>query len=428
MFIDQAKITVRSGKGGDGAVSFRREKFVPRGGPDGGDGGRGGDVILQAQERVHTLLRFRYERHFAAGNGNNGSGNNRSGKKGQDVTIFVPPGTVVYEEGSDEPLVDLSRPRMSVVLAHGGRGGRGNAHFTTPTRQTPRFAEKGVPGEDYSLRLELKLLADVGLIGLPNAGKSTLLARVSAATPKIADYPFTTLEPQLGVVGIEERSFVMADLPGLIEGAAQGKGRGTDFLRHAERCRVLLHIVDVSGGFAGETEPWESFLTINREVAEYGAGLEQLPMLVALNKVDQEMSELYLEDMERNLEQAGYRYFKISALTGEGVQPLLYAIDAIIREQEEAEAAALAEPAPLRVSIHRERRELDINLLDEGLWEVTGTQVERIMATAHLDSDEGIERLQRTLERTGVFAALKERGVKPGDRVMIRGVELEYTE
>jgi len=269
----------------------------------------------------------------------------------------------------------------------------------------------------------------VGLIGLPNAGKSTLLARVSAATPKIADYPFTTLEPQLGVVGIgEDRSFVMADLPGLIEGAAQGKGRGTDFLRHAERCRVLLHIVDVSGGFAGENEPWPSFLTINREVAEYGAGLERLPMLVALNKVDQEMSELYLPDVERDLERAGYRYFKISALTGEGVQPLLYAIDEIIRQQEEAEEAQRTEPAPMRVTIARERRELEINLLDEGLWEVTGSQVERIVATAHMESDEGIERLQRTLERTGLFAILKERGVKPGDRVIIRGIELEYTE
>lgn len=428
MFIDQAKITVHSGKGGDGAVSFRREKFVPRGGPNGGDGGRGGDVILQAQERVHTLLRFRYERHFAAGNGGNGGSNNRTGKKGQDVTIFVPPGTIVYEEGSDEPLVDLSRPGMTAVIARGGRGGRGNQHFATPTRQIPRFAEKGAPGEEYTLRLELKLLADVGLIGLPNAGKSTLLARVSAATPKIADYPFTTLEPQLGVVGIDDRSFVMADLPGLIEGAAQGKGRGIEFLRHAERCRVLLHIVDVSGGFAGETKPWDAFLAINREVAEYGAGLEQLPMLVALNKVDRETSELYLEDMERNLERAGYRYFKISALTGEGVQPLLYAIDAIIREQEEAEAAQQAEPAPLRVTIRRERRDLEINLLDEGLWEVTGTQVERIVATAHLESDEGIERLQRALERTGVFDALRERGVKQGDRVIIRGIELEYVE
>jgi len=429
MFIDQAKITARSGKGGDGAVAFRREKFVPRGGPDGGDGGRGGDVILLAQERVHTLLRFRYERHFAAGNGGDGSGNNRSGKKGQDVTIFVPPGTVIYDEDGTEPLADLARPGMSVVIAHGGRGGRGNAHFATPVRQTPRFAEKGVPGEEYALRLELKLLADVGLIGLPNAGKSTLLARVSAATPKIADYPFTTLEPQLGVVGIgEDRSFVMADLPGLIEGAAQGKGRGTDFLRHAERCRVLLHIVDVSGGFAGENEPWPSFLTINREVAEYGAGLERLPMLVALNKVDQEMSELYLPDVERDLERAGYRYFKISALTGEGVQPLLYAIDEIIRQQEEAEEAQRTEPAPMRVTIARERRELEINLLDEGLWEVTGSQVERIVATAHMESDEGIERLQGTLERTGRIAILKERGVKPSDRVISRGIELEYPE
>lgn len=428
MFIDQAKIRVQSGKGGDGAVHFRREKYVPRGGPDGGDGGHGGDVVLVAQDRVRTLLRFRYDRHFEAEDGKPGSGGDRSGKKGQSVEIPVPTGTVVYEVGNDEPLVDLSRPGMSAVVVSGGRGGHGNGKYATPVRQVPRFAEGGVPGQVRELRLELKLLADVGLIGLPNAGKSTLLARVSAATPKIADYPFTTLEPQLGVVGIEDRSFVMADLPGLIEGAAQGKGRGVDFLRHAERCRVLLHIVDVSGGFGGELEPWESFLTINRELAQYGAGLERLPMLVALNKVDQETSELYLPDLERDLERAGYRYFKISALTGDGVQGLLYAVDAVIREQEAIEAAEQVEPVAMRMVVPTARREMEIALLDEGLWEVSGSTVERIIAMTDMESDEAVERLQRTLERVGVFAALKERGVKQGDRVLVRGIELEYVE
>ncbi len=327
MFIDSATIAVQSGKGGDGAVSFRREKFVPRGGPDGGDGGRGGDIILVAQQRMHTLLRFRYERQFTAQAGGQGGGNNRHGKNAADIHIAVPVGTVVYAVGTDEPLIDLDRDGSGVVAARGGRGGRGNARYATPVRQTPRFAEKGEPGETRELRLELKLLADVGLIGLPNAGKSTLLARVSAATPKIAEYPFTTLEPQLGVVGVGERSFVMADLPGLIEGAAQGRGKGTDFLRHAERCRLLLHIVDVSGGFAGEAEPWPSFQTINREVALYGAGLEQLPMLVVLNKIDMPAARDYLPDMTRDIERAGYRYFTISALTGDGIEPLLYAID-----------------------------------------------------------------------------------------------------
>ena len=259
MFIDHAKVSVHSGKGGDGAVSFRREKFVPRGGPDGGDGGRGGNIVLVAENRIRTLLRFRYERRFAAEPGGNGSGNNRHGKNGKDITIKVPVGTVVFAEGIEEPLVDMDRDGMRAIIASGGRGGRGNQHYATSTHQIPRFAEKGEPGEVYELRLELKLLADVGLIGLPNAGKSTLLSRVSAAHPKIADYPFTTLEPQLGVVAVAERSFVMADLPGLIEGAAQGRGKGIDFLRHAERSRVLLHIVDVSGDLRENWNPGSRF-------------------------------------------------------------------------------------------------------------------------------------------------------------------------
>ncbi|MHB9025677.1 MAG: GTPase ObgE [Armatimonadota bacterium] len=428
MFIDQAAINVHSGKGGDGAVSFRREKFVPRGGPDGGDGGRGGDVMLVAVNRVRTLLRFRYERRFSAGHGGNGSGNNRHGKNGPSVRVDVPVGTIVYEAGIDEPLVDLAREGMSAVVALGGRGGKGNSHYATPTRQVPRFAEKGEPGENRELRLELKLLADVGLIGLPNAGKSTLLSRVSAATPKIADYPFTTLEPQLGVVGIDDHSFVMADLPGLIEGASHGRGKGIDFLRHAERSRVLLHIVDVSGGFGGEIEPWEAFQTINREIALYGAGLERLPMLVALNKIDVDTAEILLPDMVEQLDRAGYRHFPISAATGEGIEPLLRAIDAILTAQDAAEAATEREEAPTRMIVPRARREMEIHLVDEGLWEITGSGIERVLAMTDIGSEEGVERLQRTLERMGVFQALRERGVREGDRVRIRGVELEFTE
>lgn len=428
MFIDQAKIFIQSGKGGDGAVSFRREKYVPRGGPDGGDGGKGGDVIFVAENRMRTLLRFRYERRFVAIDGGKGTGNNCHGKNGKDIIVKVPVGTVVYELGHDEPLVDLNRDGMKAVMTRGGRGGRGNQHYATPSRQIPRFAEKGEPGEAYELRLELKLLADVGLIGLPNAGKSTLLSRVSAATPKIADYPFTTLEPQLGVVAVgnTERSFVMADLPGLIEGAAQGRGKGTDFLRHAQRSRVLLHIVDVSGGFGGELDPWESFLTINREIALYGAGLERLPMLVALNKVDLPTAEEYLPDMIRNLERAGYRYFSISAVTGDGVTELLFAIDAILREQEEAEEAP--EEQPQRVVVRRARRELEILMTDEGVWEVTGSGIERLLAMTDLNNEEAVSRLQNSLVRMGVVAALRERGAQEGDTILIGGKELEFVE
>ncbi len=428
MFIDQAKIHIRSGKGGDGAMSFRREKYVPRGGPDGGDGGKGGNVLLVVENRVRTLLRFRYDRNFVADSGQSGGGNNRHGRNGHDVIIAVPAGTVVYEEGHDEPLADLDRPGMSVVIARGGRGGRGNAYYANSIRQTPRFSEKGEPGEERELRLELKLLADVGLIGLPNAGKSTLLARVSAATPKIADYPFTTLEPQLGVVAVDDRSFVMADLPGLIEGAAQGRGRGTDFLRHAERSRVLLHVLDASGGFAGESEPWPAFQTINREVALYGAGLERLPIFVALNKIDQPSAQDYLPDLMRNLDRAGYRYFLISALTGEGIPALLFALDEVIRAQEDAEVAERPEAPAQRLVIPRERRELEISLVDEGLWEVTGSSIERLIAMSDLESDEGIARMQRTLERRGIFTALRERGVKQGDHVLISGIDLEFTD
>ena len=426
MFIDRANITIASGSGGDGSVSFRREKFVPRGGPDGGDGGRGGDMILVAETRMRTLLRFRYERHFAAEAGHPGGTNQRHGKNGKDITITVPVGTVVFEVGIDEPLVDLSRAGMVAVIASGGRGGRGNMHYATPSRQTPRFAEKGEPGLRRELRLELKLLADVGLIGLPNAGKSTLLAHVSAATPKIADYPFTTLEPQLGVVRVsDERAFVMADLPGLIEGAAGGRGRGIDFLRHAERSRVLLHIVDASGGFAGELDPWEGFLTINREIGLYGTGLEGLPMLVALNKIDLPAAADYLPDLTRNLEHAGYRVFPISAVTGEGLPPLLYAIDEILRAQEALEPAP---SAPMRVTIQRARRELEITLVDEGLWEVTGTTVERVFAITDLDSEEAGDRMQHTMERLGIFTAMRERGVKEGDKIRIHGVQLTFME
>jgi GTP-binding protein len=428
-FIDEAVIHIASGKGGDGAVSFRREKFVPRGGPDGGDGGRGGDVILVARNRARTLLRFRYERHFSAENGGDGRGNQSSGKKGHHVILEVPVGTVVYEQGEAEPLVDLVRDGMRAVVARGGRGGRGNMHYATPTRQTPRFAEKGEPGDSRDLRLELKLLADVGLIGLPNAGKSTLLARTSAAKPKIADYPFTTLEPHLGVVQVTmERSFVMADLPGLIEGASHGRGRGTEFLRHAERSRVLLHVLDVSGGFAGEQDPWEAFLTINREIAQYGAGLERLPMLVALNKTDLPDAEVFREDVERNLERAGYRYFPISAATGDGVPALLFAIDAVLQQQEALETSSEVGAPSETVVVPRARRELEINRLDEHLWEVTGSGIERLIAMTDMTNEEALRRLQGSLERMGVFGTLKEMGVREGDMVRIRGIELEYTD
>jgi GTP-binding protein len=426
MFIDQAKISVRSGKGGDGIVSFRREKCVPRGGPDGGDGGRGGDVIFVAQRRVRTLLRFRYDRRFDADAGAAGQGKDKHGKNGSSITIHVPVGTQIFDLESGDLLVDLVRDGMSAVVVRGGRGGRGNAQYATAIRQVPRFAEKGEPGDTRELRLELKLLADVGLIGLPNAGKSTFLARVTAAKPKIADYPFTTLQPQLGVVAAADTSFVLADLPGLIEGAAEGKGMGLDFLRHAERCRVLLHLVDVSGGFAGEQDPWESFLTINHEVAQYAGGIEGLPMLIALNKTDVPVGQERLAELQARVTEAGYRAFPISAVTGEGVDALIFAIDVILREAEATEIAAGVEESPQRVVVRRARRELEIALVDEGVWEVTGTGVERLLSMTDLQNEEAVRRLDGSLQRMGFIQALRDRGVKPGDQVMINGKPLEF--
>ncbi len=426
MFIDLAKITVNSGDGGNGVVAFHREKFVPRGGPDGGDGGKGGDIIITAQPRIRTLLRFRYERKFKADNGGHGSGNNCHGKNAKNINIFVPIGTVIYEEGSDEPLADLNRAGMSAIVAIGGRGGKGNQHYATPSRQIPRFAEKGEPGDSRSLRLELKLLADVGLIGLPNAGKSTLLAALSAARPKIADYPFTTLEPQLGVVGIDDESFVLADLPGLIEGAAEGKGRGIDFLRHAERSRLLLHIVDVSGGFAGEIDPLEAFETVNKEVHQYGEKLQNLPMVVALNKNDLPTAAENNEKMMELLQKEGYPVYPISAATHAGLTELTRVLVAKLKEFEEEKTASDNEK-PQRIVVRRAKRDLDISLVDHGVWHVSGSGVERLVAMTDMQSEEGLERLQRTLETRGVFNEMRKRGIKEGDIVVINGIELEFS-
>lgn len=428
MFIDTANITVRSGKGGNGIASFRKEKFIPRGGPDGGDGGSGGDVILVAQNRVRTLLRFRFDKKFAATPGSDGGTKNCHGKNGKDITIAVPIGTMVYDEGTGDLLVDLDHEGMKAVVVKGGRGGRGNARYATPVRQVPHFCEKGQPIDERVLRMEMKLLADIALLGMPNAGKSTLLARTSAATPKIADYPFTTLEPQLGVVAVGERSFVMADLPGLIEGAAEGRGKGIDFLRHTERSRVLLHIVDVSGGFGGDMDPWESFNTINHEVASYGAGLETRPMIVALNKCDLPDSEVYLEDICPRLDELGLPYYQISAVTGQGVDTLLFAVDAKLQEMEDL--AALEEKVEQRdhVVVRRTRRELEINLIDEGLWELSGTSIERLIATCYLDNEEALDRLQRSMERMGITATMRAQGIKDGDKVRIGQVELDFVD
>jgi len=328
MFIDEAQIRVKAGDGGNGCVAFRREKFVPRGGPSGGDGGRGGGVIMESSERHNTLVHFRFNPEHKAERGRHGEGSNRSGREGADVVLKVPVGTILYDADSGERVHDFARPDERVVIARGGRGGRGNARFATSTHQAPRECEPGRPGEERSYRLELKLLADVGLVGYPNVGKSTLISRISAARPKIADYPFTTLEPNLGVVAVgeepEQVSFVVADIPGLIEGAHQGTGLGTQFLRHIERTRLLVHLVDVSDA-SGRPDPAKDFEVIMNELASFGAGLEKKPMLVAASKIDV-ANKQKLARLRQFCRRKKLPFYSISGVTGEGIDKLKYAM------------------------------------------------------------------------------------------------------
>ena len=342
MFIDEAQIRVKAGDGGNGCMAFRREKFVPRGGPSGGDGGKGGDVVMESSERHNTLIHFRFNPEHKAERGRHGEGSNRSGREGADVILKVPVGTILYDADSGERFHDFARPDERIVIARGGRGGRGNARFATSTHQAPRECEPGRAGEERSYRLELKLLADVGLVGYPNVGKSTLISRISAARPKIADYPFTTLEPNLGVVVVgdepEPVSFVVADIPGLIEGAHQGTGLGTQFLRHIERTRLLVHLVDVSDA-SGRPDPVKDFEVIMNELASFGAGLEKKPMLVAASKIDA-VNKQKLSKLRQFCRRKRLKLYPISGVTGEGIDKLKYAMAERVEEIRKKEQSA----------------------------------------------------------------------------------------
>jgi GTPase len=334
MFVDEAKIRVASGAGGNGCMAFRREKFVPRGGPSGGDGGRGGDVIMEASERHNTLVHFRFNPEYKAQRGRHGEGSNRTGPEGKSITLKVPVGTMVYNDETGELVHDFARPNDRIIVAKGGRGGRGNQNFATPTHQAPREHEKGKPGLELKLRLELKLLADVGLVGYPNAGKSTLISRISAARPKIADYPFTTLQPNLGVVAMGEMpnivSYVVADIPGLIEGASEGAGLGTQFLRHIERTRCLVHLVDCSDA-SGRPDPVKDFDVILRELRRFGAGLEAKPMIVVASKMDA-ANPAKVEKLRKHARKLGLEFYEISAVTGAGITELAWAMARYVDE------------------------------------------------------------------------------------------------
>jgi GTPase len=346
MFIDEAKIQIKAGNGGNGCMAFRREKFVPRGGPSGGDGGKGGDVIMESSERHNTLVHFRFNPEYKAERGRHGEGSNKTGREGEDVILKVPVGTIVYDEVTGERVHDFSHADDRIVVARGGRGGRGNARFATSTHQAPRECEAGFPGEERTLRLELKLLADIGLVGYPNAGKSTLISRISAARPKIADYPFTTLQPNLGVVAVgdepHEVSFVVADIPGLIEGAHTGAGLGTQFLRHIERTRLLVHLVDISDS-GGRPDPVKDYEVIMNELASFGAGLEKKPVLVVASKIDVANKDK-LAKLRNYAKKRKLPFYPISAVTGEGIDKLLHAMAKKVEQVRRAEMAAAAAP------------------------------------------------------------------------------------
>jgi GTP-binding protein len=423
MFIDQAKIHIKAGDGGDGAVSFRREKYVAAGGPDGGDGGRGGSVFFQADDSISTLSDYRYRHKFVAKNGEAGRGKRCSGKKGEDLLLRVPRGTLVKDAATGRLLADISGDEPQSVL-QGGRGGWGNIHFATPTRQVPRFAKPGTPGPELDVQLELKLLADVGLVGFPNVGKSTLISVVSEAKPNIADYHFTTLTPVLGVVHLPQgRSFVMADIPGLVEGAWQGVGLGHQFLRHVERCRLLLHVVDVSGSEG--RDPKEDFRIINEELKKFNPELAKRPMIVAGNKCDL-TNEAHIADFAAYVEKQGYAFFPIMAPIHEGVAPLLNAVSEKLSQlppirRFEPEAAPLKKPEEIP------RGEVKITHQD-GIYLVEAPWLLQVMRSVNFDDYESMQYFQRVLIETGVIDHLREAGIQEGDTVSIYDVQFDFVE
>ena len=421
MFLDDVRITVRAGAGGDGAATFRREAHVPRGGPDGGDGGRGGSIHLRVDPGQTTLHDFRYKHHFRATSGGRGERARRHGRAGDDLYLAVPPGTAVLAE-TGELLADLVAHGQEVMVARGGRGGLGNTHFATATHQAPRHAQKGEPGEERELRLELRLIADVGLVGLPNAGKSTLLAALTAARPKVAPYPFTTLEPNLGVMDLgndDGRRPTIADVPGLIEGASAGAGLGHAFLRHVERTRILLHVVDGAARDPG----WDHDV-IRDELEAHDPALLDKPGLVVFNKLDLAAAREAWPAFERRMRAAGRRVVAISADTGEGLGALRSAVADLLPD-----AAGLAEPPePAGVVVHRIEAAGDGFVLEveDGAFRVRGRRIERLVAQTNFDNEESAERFQRELVRTGIDGALRRAGVRPGDAVRIGASELEW--
>lgn len=419
LFVDVVSITVKAGDGGNGCVSFHREKYVQTGGPDGGDGGRGGDVRFVATDRMHTLMDFRFKRKFFAENGSDGMANRRTGKSGQSVVIEVPVGTVVKEKESGRVLLDMHEAGVEKTLLRGGNGGFGNQRFATSTRQAPQFAKPGEKKKPVEVRLELKSIADVGLVGFPNVGKSTILSVVTAARPKIANYHFTTLQPNLGIVKFHQYSFVLADIPGLVEGASEGVGLGHDFLRHVERTRMLVHVLDISGSEG--RDPLEDYDAILRELEAYG-DLKNRPMLIAANKLDLPGAQENLERLREKLKGTGLEIFPVSAASGKGFDPLLYRIvemlDTLPPAEPFYEEELVADDRDVGFTIEKY----------EGAFVLTGGSIERLLNSVNFENEDSLNYFHRTLRKWGVIDQLREAGAKEGDQVLIGDMEFDFVD
>lgn len=424
MFIDKAEILVRGGRGGNGSAAFRREKFEPKGGPDGGDGGRGGHVIARVDTGMHTLMDFRYKRKFIASNGENGQKKKCHGKGGKDIYLRFPQGTVIFEKETGKLLADLSEPDAQVILAQGGRGGKGNVHFKSSINQAPDYAQPGQEGEEFSLILELKSIADVGLIGFPNVGKSSLLARITKANPKIDNYPFTTLTPNLGVVEvISGKSFIMADIPGLIEGASEGIGLGHDFLRHVERTRLLVHLVDVGGYVEEGRSPLSDYQVIEKELAEFSPELAKRQEVVLLNKVDLSPDESALIELEEYLKEKEKIHFRTSTVTGEGIEEAMKLVTTLLDEIQPIELYEDVE------SYEREGRDTTIHYyMEDGEYCVEGEPISGLLRATDFMSYQSEKRFEVNLKKMGVYDKLREMGIQEGDIVRIEGYAFEYKE
>ena len=421
MFIDVAKVTMKAGKGGNGVVAWRKEKYEPAGGPYGGDGGNGGSIILHADEGIRTLMDYRYKRSYVAESGEDGRSKKQFGKAGIDTILKLPVGTIVKDEETGKVIVDLKEAGQEYVIVRGGKGGRGNAKFATPTRQAPGFAEAGTKGEEKRVILELKLLADVGLVGFPNVGKSTLLSIISAAKPKIGNYHFTTLKPNLGVVKVaEEKSFVIADIPGLIEGASKGAGLGHEFLRHIERTRLLIHVLDVSGSEG--RNPIDDFYKINQEIFDYNDKLKSRPQIIAANKIDIPSSKEWLQRVKTEFEPQGIKVFPISAATNEGIKELIFAVWELLQNTE-INYDSFDDEYFVEGSSNKDEI---IVRKEDNTYIVEGDFMERLLESTYMDNEESLRYFQEMLKRKGVIEKLREIGIREGESVFICGYEFEF--